>query len=107
MNIINERNIKIWSTIGSRATLGIAALELAKRNYFVIRMGKNVEDQFDIEYPNITDYANSEQRNDFLDIWLMARCQFAISTGTGTDMVTNVFKKPVVYVNFLPAMSGG
>ena len=30
MNIINERNIKVWSTIGSRATLGIAALELAK-----------------------------------------------------------------------------
>ena len=30
MNIISERNIKIWSTIGSRATLGIAALELAK-----------------------------------------------------------------------------
>ena len=28
--IINDRNIKIWSTIGSRATLGIAALELAK-----------------------------------------------------------------------------
>ena len=30
MNIINERNIKIWSTIGARATLGIAALEMAK-----------------------------------------------------------------------------
>ena len=27
---INEKNIKIWSTIGPRATLGIAALELAK-----------------------------------------------------------------------------
>ena len=27
---INEKNIKIWSTIGSRATLGIAALDLAK-----------------------------------------------------------------------------
>ena len=27
---INERNIKIWSTIGSRATFGIIALELAK-----------------------------------------------------------------------------
>jgi len=27
---INDRNIKVWSTIGSRATLGIAALELAK-----------------------------------------------------------------------------
>ena len=28
--IINERNIKVWSTIGARATLGIAALDLAK-----------------------------------------------------------------------------
>ena len=28
---INDRNIKIWSTIGSRATLGIAALDLAKK----------------------------------------------------------------------------
>ena len=27
---INERNIKLWSTIGARATLGIAALDLAK-----------------------------------------------------------------------------
>jgi transketolase len=27
---INDRNIKIWSTIGARATFGIAALELAK-----------------------------------------------------------------------------
>jgi transketolase len=27
---INTRNIKVWSTIGSRATLGIAAVELAK-----------------------------------------------------------------------------
>ena len=27
---INERNIKVWSTIGSSATFGIAALELAK-----------------------------------------------------------------------------
>ena len=28
--IINDRNIKVWSTIGSRATFGLAALELAK-----------------------------------------------------------------------------
>ena len=28
---INDRNIKMWSTIGSRATLGIAALDLAKK----------------------------------------------------------------------------
>ena len=31
IGIINDRNIKMWSTIGSRATFGIAALELAKK----------------------------------------------------------------------------
>ena len=36
--IINDRDIKMWSTIGARATVGIAALELAKQidNLFVI-----------------------------------------------------------------------
>ena len=30
--LINEKNLKMWATIGQRATLGIAALELAKEN---------------------------------------------------------------------------
>lgn len=29
---VNQRNIKVWSTIGPRATLGMAALDLAKKN---------------------------------------------------------------------------
>lgn len=32
MTLINERNIKMWSTIGPRATFGMAALELAKKH---------------------------------------------------------------------------
>ena len=28
---VNQRNIKVWSTIGPRATLGMAALDLAKK----------------------------------------------------------------------------
>ena len=27
---INDKNIKVWSTIGARATLGMAALQLAE-----------------------------------------------------------------------------
>ena len=36
--IIKDRDIKMWSTIGARATVGIAALELAKQidNLYVI-----------------------------------------------------------------------
>ena len=30
MNNINDRNIKVWSTIGSRATFGMSMLEIAK-----------------------------------------------------------------------------
>ena len=29
---INEKNIKLWSTIGPRATLGLGILDLAKNN---------------------------------------------------------------------------
>ena len=29
---ISEKNIKMWSTIGPRATLGLAAFDLAKKN---------------------------------------------------------------------------
>ena len=28
---ISEKNIKVWSTIGSRATFGLVALELVKK----------------------------------------------------------------------------
>ena len=38
--IINERNIKTWSIIGPRATLGIVALELAKDIWDFLRVRK-------------------------------------------------------------------
>ena len=39
---------------------------------------------------------------DFLDIFLSAKCRFFISSGTGIDAVPMVFRRPVLYVNFLP-----
>ncbi|MEO2173681.1 MAG: TIGR04372 family glycosyltransferase [bacterium] len=82
----------------------VAATNLAKKGYFVFRMGKAVRKPFQVQHPMIMDYALSEYRSDFLDIWLMANCRFAVSTGTGIDAVANIWKKPVVYVNFLPAL---
>ena len=82
----------------------MATQELVDRGYFVIRMGKYVLEKFSVNSPNFVDYATSKSRSDFLDIWLMAHCQFAVSTGTGTDIVTNLFNRPVVYVNYLPAI---
>lgn len=79
-----------------------AALALAEKGYWVFRMGKAVRKPFKADHSRIMDYANSEYRSDFLDIWLMANCFFCVSTGTGLDEVTRIFRKPAVYVNYLP-----
>jgi len=78
------------------------ALALAEKDYGVFRMGKMQEKPFMVENPNIFDYAKSKYRSDFLDIWLMANCFFCISTGTGLDEVSRIFRRPSVYVNYLP-----
>ena len=53
-------------------------------------------------HKKVIDYATSSFRSDFLDIWLMANCFFCISTGTGLDEVSRIFRKPSICVNYLP-----
>ena len=95
-----------WSYHGYRDsnidTYEDAALALAEKGYWVFRMGKMVHKSFKAAHPRILDYANSEYRSDFLDIWLMANCFLAISTSTGLDDVSVVFRRPILFVNHLP-----
>ena len=54
---INDRNIKMWSTIGARATFGLAALDLAKEidNLIVLTCDVSTSaglDRFRKTYPN-------------------------------------------------------
>ena len=81
-----------------------SAKALADRGYLVFRMGKAVQQPFEIDHPKIIDYAMSPRKSDFLDVWLMANCRFCISTGTGLDEIATVFRRPVVYVNYLPVL---
>jgi putative glycosyltransferase (TIGR04372 family) len=101
----NERD---WSYHDFRDTeiesYKAAAVALAERGYWVFRMGKVVSSRFSLEHPRVFDYATSEQRSDFLDIWLMAHCHFAISTGLGLDSIADIFRKPMVFVNYLPIL---
>lgn len=80
-------------------TYQLAAQYLVGQGYYVIRMGKSVKDSFDLKHPHIIDYANSEFRSDFLDIYLSAHCFFFISTCSGLDSVARVFRKPLVVTN--------
>lgn len=75
---------------------------LGEAGYFVVRMGKTVQEKFICDASNVFDYANSEYRSDFLDIWLAANCAFMISTGSGLDSVAITFGRPVAFVNAMP-----
>ena len=74
----------------------LASEELAKRGYYVFRMGVIAEKAFNTNNPKIIDYVNSNFRNDFLDVYLGAKCAFCVSTGLGFDNVPTIFRRPIV-----------
>ena len=62
------------------------------------RMGVVVEKPLRSKNPKIIDYANSNLRSDFMDIYLGANCSFCITTGFGFEELPNIFRKPLVYL---------
>jgi len=79
-----------------------AVLFLAMKGYMVFRMGKHVEKPLNVKHPNVIDFANHPKRCDLLDVYLAAHCQFIISTSTGLDGITQLFKKPLLFTDLLP-----
>jgi putative glycosyltransferase (TIGR04372 family) len=65
-------------------------------------MGSKVNDKVSLEDENFVDYPFCNDRSPFLDIWLFANCYFTISTGTGQDVISPIFKKPLLCINVLP-----
>jgi len=76
----------------------LAAEELTKKGYYVFRMGRYVEKEFKTKNPKIIDYANSNLKSEFMDVFLGAKCSFCLSTGFGFDEVPNLFRKPIIYL---------
>ena len=81
------------------STFEQAATSLVQRGYQVIRMGAGSATTFGAGHPRVIDYANSNLRSEFLDIYLAATCSFAISTQTGPDAVCLAFRRPVCYID--------
>lgn len=82
-----------------------AAEEMTKSGYYAIRMGSQVKESFEVDNPQIIDYASNGNHSDFLDIYLLANCRLLIISDTGLSNPPEVFRKPIVYVNdFLYAL---
>ena len=75
---------------------------LVDQGYFVIRMGAVVGNPFPFLHPMFIDYACSELRTDFLDVFLGANCTFCVSTGTGFDSIPYIFRREILFVNHAP-----
>lgn len=80
----------------------LAIDELADYGYYVIRMGVQVHQAINSNNIRVIDYATNGMRNDFMDIYLGAKCEFCISVGTGFDAIPYIFHRPIVYVNMVP-----
>ena len=70
------------------------------KGFYVFRMGKIVSEKFPYKDKQFIDYPYSKIRSDFMDLYLSSRCEFALSTLTGSDNLPEIFHKPVVGIEY-------
>jgi putative glycosyltransferase (TIGR04372 family) len=75
-----------------------AMLAAAERGYYVIRLGALASRPLPVEHARIIDYT-TRCRSEFMDVYLAARCSLMISTGSGIDTVSYLFRRPLLYLN--------
>jgi len=77
-----------------------AAEELAKRGYFVLRIGSIQAEAFSIANRKVIDYASSPHRSEFGDIYLSSGCSAYMGSDSGIAQLPLIFGKPVCFVNY-------
>jgi putative glycosyltransferase (TIGR04372 family) len=91
----NVRNSEIDKLIES-------AKYLIEKGYTVIRIGSIVKKPINFSHEKMIDYPYSEYKSDFLDIFLLANCEFVLSGGcSGLINTVSIFDKPTLTVNMI------
>jgi len=75
---------------------------LTNLGYYVFRMGAKVSKPMITNNKRVIDFATMGIRNEFLDIFLVAHCEFSITTHLGFDSLIEMFDKPLVCVSVAP-----
>ena len=78
--------------------------KLVDDGYWVIRMGKVMQNELSFTHPHVIDYPFVDDQDDLLDIWLSANCRFFVTTGTGVDAIADACGLPTIYVNYNPLL---
>lgn len=96
-----------WHTInpGTRnadpSTYSQAIEAVVARGGFVIRVGDTSMSPMK-DVPGLIDYAHSEAKSEWMDIFLCAECRFFIGTNSGLGLIPPVFGIPCVLTNWSP-----
>ena len=77
----------------------LAAQHLVQHGVQVVRMGASKTVPFGVDHELVIDYANSVHRTALLDIFLLGKCAFAVSTLSGPVAVCMAFRRPVLYID--------
>ena len=81
-----------------------AAVELARRGYYVIRMGEIIAKPFNVKHTKIIDYPFKRKglMGEFGDLYLGAKCAFCLGTPTGFMAIPQAFNRPLGITDFVP-----
>jgi putative glycosyltransferase (TIGR04372 family) len=82
-------------------TYRLAIEEIANRGGWVLRMGDHSMRPLP-PWPNTIDYAHSERREDWMDVFLWAEGRFFIASASGPQQIPTTFGKPVAITNYGP-----
>ena len=82
-------------------TYGQAIQEIVDRGGWVVRLGDEAMTKLPHQ-KNVIDYAHSPHRSDWMDIYLIAKSRFVISTGSGPGGVPYAFGVPNLLTNYMP-----
>jgi len=79
----------------------LAIRAIVARGGWVIRMGNPTMKPLPV-MEHVIDYALSDFRSDWMDVFLCAQCRFLINTASGVGAVAAAFRVPLVLTNYLP-----
>ena len=100
------KNEKFKTTRNSNVNNLIAGLKfMTSKGYNAIRIGKNEKEKLNLNDQNIIDYAISPDRSDFLDIYLISKSDFMVSSNSGINEVAVLFRKPRLIIDFYDIQS--
>jgi putative glycosyltransferase (TIGR04372 family) len=73
---------------------------LNEKKFVVLRMGKYSSVKISYKNEYFIDYVNSSWKSEFMDYFLAYKCKICITTNTGMDVFSRLFRKPMAQILF-------